>query len=165
MLAASDDPPLPVDERELFDEGGAQAELSDLRDPDRHRAIDEWSPFADGQWDREPEYRRQTALHRALLRATDAPLFVSTPELLLDWSPSTLLPIIVEQQRWATDAPVLAVSAPAIIVFALAAPEGLHGLFRRLEQVQPVRHRIKQRQKLGGVAAGEQQQRWRGLGQ
>lgn len=81
---------------------------SDLRDPDRHRAIDEWSPFADGTWEREPEYRRQTALHRALLRATDARLFVSTPELLLDWRPSTLLPLVVEGARWATDAPVLA---------------------------------------------------------
>lgn len=109
----------PIAEVAALRERGIQVGLishgSDLRDPDRHRAIDEWSPFADGQWDREPEYRRQTALHRALLRATDAPLFVSTPELLLDWSPSTLLPIIVEQQRWATDAPVLAGPVPRVV--------------------------------------------------
>lgn len=102
----------PIAEVAALRERGIQVGLishgSDLRDPDRHGAIDEWSPFADGQWQREPEYRRLTASHRALLRATDAPLFVSTPELLLDWSPSTLLPLAVEQQRWATDAPVLA---------------------------------------------------------
>lgn len=109
----------PIAEVAALRERGIQVGLishgSDLRDPDRHGAIDEWSPFADGKWDREPEYRRQTALHRALLRATDAPLFVSTPELLLDWSPSTLLPLVVEQQRWATDTPVLSGPVPRVV--------------------------------------------------
>lgn len=109
----------PIAEVAALRERGIQVGLishgSDLRDPDRHAAIDEWSPFADGAWDREPEYRRQTALHRALLRATDAPLFVSTPELLLDWSPSTWLPVVVDAQRWATDAPVLASRVPRVV--------------------------------------------------
>jgi len=87
---------------------------SDLRDPDRHAAIDEWSPFRDGTWSREPEYRALTAKHRALLASTGAPLFVSTPELLLDW-PSTLLPLVVEQARWATDAPVLIEPRPRVV--------------------------------------------------
>lgn len=109
----------PIAEVRALRERGVQVGLvshgSDLRDPDRHGAIDEWSPFADGSWDREPGYRAQTAAHRALLRATDAPLFVSTPELLLDWSPSTWLPVVVDANRWRTEAPVLAGPTPRVI--------------------------------------------------
>lgn len=88
---------------------------SDLRDADRHGAIDEWSPFHDGTWGREPEYRRQSARHRALLAATGAPLFVSTPELLLDWSPSTLLPLVVNAQRWQTSVAALVGPRPRVV--------------------------------------------------
>lgn len=87
---------------------------SDLRDPRRHAEIDEWSPF-DGTWDREPGYRRQAAEHRALLAQSGAPLFVSTPDLLLDWTPADYLPLVVHATRWTSSAPPLVAARPKVV--------------------------------------------------
>jgi len=101
--------------RERGLEVGLISHGSDLRDPDRHAAIDEWSPFRTGEWELEAEYRRQSIRHRTLLESTGAPLFVSTPELLLDWSPATLLPVIVDQGRWRTDTEPLVSARPRVV--------------------------------------------------
>jgi hypothetical protein len=76
---------------------------SDLRDPDVHATRDRWSPFADGTWSRLEEFRRLTARHRALLEATRAPLFVSTPDLVREWPDARWLPVVVDGAAWAAE--------------------------------------------------------------
>lgn len=78
---------------------------TDLRSPRRHRALDEWSPFADhtDPWVRELEHR--TALNEQLLADLETPIFVSTPDLLLDVPMATWLPIVTDPPRWSADQP------------------------------------------------------------
>lgn len=80
---------------------------SDLRLPSRHAAIDAWSPLRAGTWEMVPALERQALAYRELLRATDAPVFVTTPDLLLDWPDAHWSPLVVEVDRWATRAPAL----------------------------------------------------------
>lgn len=80
---------------------------SELRQPDRHRMIDEWSPFLDQDWAAVPTLASRSAAYRRLLEETDAPVFVTTPDLLLDWPAAHWSPLVVDLDRWATSAPVL----------------------------------------------------------
>lgn len=81
---------------------------SDLRIPSRHATLDEWSPFrrSDEEWVRRLE-SKVAGVHAAL-RSIDAPVFVSTPDLLLDWPSSVWLPLVVDQARWHAEEPALA---------------------------------------------------------
>ena len=84
---------------------------SELRLPSRHRELDEWSPFhvtGDAALDAETARLEAGALRfREQLARAEVPLFVSTPELLLDAPSATWLPLVIDPGRWATDAPVL----------------------------------------------------------
>ena len=88
---------------------------TDIRLPSRHVQLDEWSPFrdADPQWVRALEARARA--NHAILDRVGAPVFVSTPEMLLDRPEATWLPIVVHPQRWATNAPVLERSVPIVL--------------------------------------------------
>lgn len=76
---------------------------TDIRLPSRHAQLDEWSPFRDApvEWLAAAEARaryKQSVLDRA-----GAPVFVSTPDLLLDRPEATWLPVVVDPRRWATE--------------------------------------------------------------
>lgn len=75
---------------------------TDLRLPSRHAQIDEWSPFRnpeiDQDWVRIVEER--ALRNRRLGESLGVPLFVATPELLLDWESARWLPIIVDPLQW-----------------------------------------------------------------
>lgn len=90
---------------------------SDLRLPSRHRAIDEWSPLRVEEWDAVPALEVQALAYRELLRATGAPVFVTTPDLLLDWPDARWAPLVIEIDRWVTTAPVLAAD-PLVVAHA-----------------------------------------------
>lgn len=86
---------------------GAVSHGTDLRLPSRHAQLDEWSPFRDApaEWVRGLESRARH--NHELLDALELPVFVSTPELLLDRPGATWLPLVVDPQRWAVETPVL----------------------------------------------------------
>jgi hypothetical protein len=88
---------------------------SDLRLPSRHRELDEWSPFHDTDWDLIPVLEEQSLRHRALLAELDAPVFVSTPDLLLDWPGATWLPVVVDPELWAGGATPLVRAVPVVV--------------------------------------------------
>ena len=88
---------------------------SDLRLPSRHREIDQWSPFTEKGWDLIPVLEEQSRRHREILHALDAPVFVSTPDLLLDWPGSVWLPLVVDQGDWHGGAPVLTGQTPIVV--------------------------------------------------
>lgn len=80
---------------------------TELRLPSRHQKIDQWSPFNDAEWPLVPEFERKALLTREVLSSTGIPVFVSTPELLLDWPEARWLPIVIDLERWSrTDAPL-----------------------------------------------------------
>ncbi|WP_141991035.1 glycosyltransferase [Rhodoglobus vestalii] len=80
---------------------------SDLRLPSRHQKIDQWSPFNEPAWALIPSLEEKALLTRRVLSATGIPVFVPTPELLLDWPEAQWLPIVVDVERWSRDDAVL----------------------------------------------------------
>lgn len=95
---------------------------SDLRSPARHRSGDRWSPFLEKGWAQAEAFEKAAAEHRLILEEIGAPVFVATPDLLLDWPEATWLPIVVDPKPWAgADAPLqrerpLVVHAPSSAV-------------------------------------------------
>ncbi|SFR95692.1 hypothetical protein SAMN04487846_1217 [Microbacterium sp. cf046] len=88
---------------------------SDLRLPSRHAPLEPWSPFRDEDWPLLPALESQAAANAEALRAIGAPVFIATPELLIDYPEATWLPNVVDPQRWHTDAPVLAGPTPVAL--------------------------------------------------
>ena len=76
---------------------------TDIRLPSRHAELDEWSPFRDAPQDWVAKLESRARFNQSVLDRVDAPVFVSTPEMLLDRPGSTWLPIVVEPARWETD--------------------------------------------------------------
>jgi hypothetical protein len=80
---------------------GLLAHGTDIRDPDAHAARHPHSYFAecDPAW--VAQRRRSAARNREAARALGVPLFVSTPDLLLDLPDATWVPVCVDPERWA----------------------------------------------------------------
>lgn len=102
----------------LRDEGVSVALLahgSEMRRPSRHMLIDEWSPFADGRWPETQSLEKLVDHFQTVIARAGVPVFVTTPELLLDWSPSTLLPLVVDAARWKTPTAPLTSARPRVV--------------------------------------------------
>lgn len=94
--------------RDLLRAGVAVATVShgsDIRSPRRHRLIDEWSPFGEDDWS--AALQAQADRNSALLDQLGLPIFVSTPDLLVERADAAWLPIVTDPSRWAPLAPVL----------------------------------------------------------
>lgn len=87
---------------------------SDLRLPSRHRALDELSPFHDRDWSLVSVLEEQAIRNRAILTEIDAPVFVSTPDLLRDFPTGRWLPVVIDTATWATDRDVLVRARPVV---------------------------------------------------
>lgn len=87
---------------------------SDLRLPSRHKTIDRWSPFHD-DWSLVPVLEEQSRKHHALLEKLGAPVFVSTPDLLLDWPDATWLPLSLNAAPWTNDDTILERDVPVVV--------------------------------------------------
>lgn len=102
----------------LRERGVAVAMLShgsDLRLPSRHRDLDRWSPFHDTGWELIPVLEEQALKNRAVLAEIGAPVFVSTPDLLLDWPDAHWLPVTVDTAAWSVAAPPLQRAVPRVV--------------------------------------------------
>lgn len=73
---------------------------TDIRRPSAHADRDEFSPFrdADPGWVAILEARANA--NQRILDAVGAPVFVSTPDMLLDRPDATWLPIVVDPAKW-----------------------------------------------------------------
>jgi hypothetical protein len=87
---------------------------SDIRLPRRHAANNPDSPFhrsiLAGTAQLEGDVRR----NRALLTRLGLPVFVSTPDLLLDVPEATWLPVVIEVDAWATTSAPLTARVPVV---------------------------------------------------
>lgn len=77
---------------------------TDIRDPAAHAARTPWSPYPD---DPRTDYlATDAAKNLALLTRLGRPTFVSTPDLLDDVPWAVWCPVVVDAERFATEAPV-----------------------------------------------------------
>jgi hypothetical protein len=75
---------------------------SDIRLPSRHIENYPTSPFRDGMAGVAPVLEKVASENRRLLDRLGLPVFVSTPDLLLDVPTAHWLPVVVEPDAWAT---------------------------------------------------------------
>ncbi|WP_179872437.1 glycosyltransferase [Microcella indica] len=109
---------------------------SDIRLPSRHAELEADSPFRTALGDQIAHYQRLTECNRALLDRLDLPVFVSTPDLLRDVPQATWLPVVVDVDRWATDAAPLSRAVPRVV----HAPS--RAAMKGSELVEPTLHRL-----------------------
>lgn len=76
---------------------------SDIRLPSRHITNNPGSPFLDSLAAVSPVLERIAAGNRKLLDELGLPVFVSTPDLLLDVPYATWLPVVVDPNLWRSD--------------------------------------------------------------
>ncbi len=90
---------------------------SDLRDPDLHLAAEPLSYFrVDPGFT--AQMRARAARSRGLVERVDAPVFVSTPDLLTELPDATWLPVVVDVEAWAqsaADAPFSRSRTPVVV--------------------------------------------------
>lgn len=98
---------------------GLVAHGSDARLPSRHADNHAWSPFRDAEdWDVVPRLEERVARHQRIYAAHHArgdAVFVTTPDLLDDLPYATWLPVVVEVDRWRTEAALLERERPRIL--------------------------------------------------
>ncbi|MCR2824033.1 hypothetical protein NQ160_00660 [Microbacterium sp. zg.Y909] len=88
---------------------------TDIRLPSRHAELDEWSPFRNAPAEWVAGLERRARFHHSVLDRVGGPVFVSTPEMLLDRVGSTWLPIVVDPAKWWTEEPVLTRERPIVV--------------------------------------------------
>ena len=88
---------------------------SELRLPARHREIDEWSPYRDSAWKDVARLEANSAAYHAYLDRLDAPLGVTTPDMLLDRPGAVFVPISIDPSEWRSDLPVLERPRPVVV--------------------------------------------------
>lgn len=111
---------------------------SDLRLPSRHAAVDRWTPFTNAADPWVQALEKKAAYNNDLLDRVGAPVFIPTPELLLDRPDATWLPIVVEPSRWSSDREPL-VGGP---IRVLHAPTS--GPIKGTDLIEPVTHVLHQ---------------------
>jgi len=109
----------PFREARRLAEGGIRVAMlshgSDSRDPARHAARYEWSPYRDRDWVEVPRLRRQARRFARRLREWEGVVFVSTPDLLDDLPFATWCPVVVDPDLWRSAVPVLERERPVVV--------------------------------------------------
>jgi hypothetical protein len=103
--------------RDLLADGIRVAMLahgSDVRLPSRHAATNPDSPYRDASWSDVPGLQKEAERNRALFDQLQLPVFVSTPDLLLDVPYARWLPVVVDPATWAGSAEVLTRPRPVV---------------------------------------------------
>ncbi|WP_341934951.1 hypothetical protein MRBLWO14_000555 [Microbacterium sp. LWO14-1.2] len=86
---------------------GVAGHGTDVRLPSRHMANDEWSYFHNDIWVSADLLEPVVARNLELVADLAAPTFVSTAGLLMDLPDAHFLGVIVDEEKWANDAPLL----------------------------------------------------------
>lgn len=88
---------------------------SDLRVPSRHVERFEHSPFRDASDPTTVRLQRNAERNAAFLAEVDAPVFVSTPDLLDDCPRAVWCPTVVDVGAWASEVPVMERPVPRVV--------------------------------------------------
>ncbi|KQX06386.1 hypothetical protein ASC59_00440 [Leifsonia sp. Root1293] len=127
---------------------------SDLRLPSRHADRERWSPFRDQDWPLLPVLEETARANAAFLAEQDATVFVSTPELVLDYPGAVWLPVVIDGARWANPTPALLRATP-VVVHAPTNP-----IIKGTELIEPTTTRLSDEgvidyRRIEGVAASD----------
>lgn len=87
---------------------------TDIRLPSRHIALNPDSPFLDSLSGVSKVLERTARRNRKLLDTLGCPVFVSTPDLLLDVPDARWLPVVVDPAAWSSDTKPLVRSRPIV---------------------------------------------------
>lgn len=99
---------------------------TDVRSPRRHRELTEWSYFSDDPV-QTAVLQRDADANLALLAATGAPIFVSTPDLLSDVPGSHWCPVVVDLEAWTLGPTPLSGPEPVVAhIPSAGATKGTH---------------------------------------
>ncbi|MBB5112910.1 hypothetical protein AB0K27_15735 [Micromonospora echinospora] len=88
---------------------------SDIRDPDAHMARYDFSYYASAPVEWVAKRRRRSRRNRSAATGLGAPVFVSTPDLLLDMPDATWLPVTIDTTRWLPARPALTGGVPTVL--------------------------------------------------
>jgi hypothetical protein len=88
---------------------------SDIRSPGRHAVREADSPFRDAMAALAPRLERIARRNRRILDRVAAPVFVTTPDLLLDVPEAHWLPLIVDPAQWRTETVPLQRERPVVV--------------------------------------------------
>ncbi|MEV8337726.1 hypothetical protein [Leucobacter sp. NPDC077196] len=126
---------------------------TDLRSPRRHRTLTPWTPYGEDE-QQDAALQRDADRNAALVEALDLPLFVSTPDLLLDAPGATWCPVVIDVAKWDAAEPPLERERPIVLhVPSSAATKGTHlidPVMQRLHEEGLIEYR-----RVSGVAAAE----------
>ncbi|MDG9683234.1 glycosyltransferase [Streptomyces sp. DH18] len=99
--------------------GGVKVALlahgSEVRDPARHRQRNPYSLFLDAPEGYEEKLAAIAERNRRIARESGLPVFVTTPDLLLDLPMATWAPLVVDVDAWACDRPVMKRERPVVL--------------------------------------------------
>ena len=109
---------------------------SDIRLPSAHADANPDSPFRAGLLPRTRALEREVRRNRALLDRMGLPVFVSTPDLLLDVPGATWLPVVIDNAVWRSAAAPLQQDIPIVV----HAPSS--GPMKGSDLVDPVMRRL-----------------------
>lgn len=120
--------------------GGVEVGLvmhgSEIRSPAGNAARSPWSPFRDPGESLTRRLQEQWETLHPRVRAFDGPVFVSTPDLLVDLPEAHLLPVVVDVDGWASTAPVLERDVPRVVhAPSRAALKGSHHVERTMARL------------------------------
>jgi hypothetical protein len=112
---------------------------TDVRLPSRHAANNRWSPYRDPDvYLARPE--RVARENQNLLATSGRPVFVSTPDLLMDVPEAVWCPVVIDPAVWATDHSTRAEPGPLRVVHAPSS-----ALIKGTHLIEPVLHRLHDR--------------------
>jgi hypothetical protein len=126
---------------------------SDLRLPDRHARREPLSPYTGNRWELTATLQAQAERSAALIARLRLPVFVSTPDLLLDAPSAHWLPVVIDPDAWAGGRTLLAGGDTPIVAHAPSHPllkgsDLIDPVLRRLDDEGTIRYR-----RLEGVPA------------
>lgn len=108
---------------------------TDIRSPRLHLERDKFSPYRDDS--QTAALQADADANLALLRAHRLPIFVSTPDLLIDVPEAAWCPVVVETERWRGAAREL-LQRPAPVVVHLPSMGSVKGT----HLIEPMLHRL-----------------------
>ena len=112
---------------------------SDVRDPVAHRERMKWSFFNEGPDEWRDALTASTRLNRDTADRLGYPLFVSTPDLLLDQPSATWLPLSMDPTRWVAPHDALERAVPRV----LHIPSRRNPPIKGTQYVDPVMRRLE----------------------
>lgn len=98
---------------------------TDIRSPRKHASLTPWSPFADEP--HTPLLQRDADKNLELLMSRGLPVFVSTPDLLLDVPWATWCPVVVDPGAWSDSRELFSDRVPVVThIPSMGSTKGTH---------------------------------------